>query len=177
MKNRFFFPFVLLVLSFAACSKEGPAGPIGPAGPDGPRGPGSAKGQTFTIAAANWTYSAPSWNGTIISADITQAIVNQGGVFVYWKNPGGNWVALPLTYYPTDWYSSTLQAEHYVGGVKILKTDSELTQPTNPGDMMFKVLAVSGDGMVRNPDLNWNNLPEVIERFELQSDDAWISGQ
>ena len=142
----------------------------GPAGPQGPAGEGSVQGQAYTIAAANWTYTAPSWKGVINIAGITQAIVNQGGVFVYWKNQDGNWVALPLTNYPTDWYSTTLQAEHYVGGVKILKTDSELTQPTSPEDMIFKVLIVSGEGMAHNPDLNWNDLTEVSEWFGLQID-------
>lgn len=169
------FLFALALVS--ACTKEGPAGPEGPTGPQGPAGPGSAKGKTFTIAAANWTYTAPSWSGTISNADITQAIVDQGGVFVYWKKPDGNWVALPFIDYPTDWYSSTLQAEHKVGSVNILITDSELTQPISPGDRTFKVIAVSGDGMVRNPDLNWNNLAEVGQRFGLQSEDSWGGGQ
>ncbi len=161
MKNfQIFCILISIATIMSACGKEGP---VGPAGEPGPQGPGSVKGQTFTVS--NWVFNDPSWIGTIDYPAITQAIVNTGGVFVYWKNDAGNWTALPLTFYATDWYATTLEAEHRVGGVKILKTDSDLTQPVVPGDQTFKVVVMDSEGLARNPDLNWDNFEVVSERF------------
>jgi hypothetical protein len=155
-----------LLLSIAAwvTACKGPEGPQGEIGPAGPQGAGSVKSQSFTVS--NWVFTSPSWTGTISYAAITADIMSTGGVFVYWKNAAGNWTALPITNYATDWYSTTMQAEHYVGGVKIVKTDSDLTEPLAPGNQEFKVLVMEGQHLVRNADLDWSDYEAVNERLQ-----------
>lgn len=173
MKNIFFFCLALsLTACFTACKGDkgdpGPAGVAGPKGDTGSAGPGSVKGVKYTVSASDWAYEAPSWTAARANTAITPNILDKGGVFVYWEKSAGVWVALPFTHYPTDWYTSTLHAEYYAGGVKFFITDSDLSEPRTPAAHTFKVLVVAGDQRVRNDDMDWTDYAKVLERFDVE---------
>ena len=157
-----------LAALFTAC--KGDKGDEGPLGPPGPSGPGSVKSKTVTVAATDWAWAAPSWTAAKPDTAITADIVSAGAVFVYWEKSAGVWVALPFTYYPIDWYSTTLLTEHSVGSVKFYITDSDHTEPAAPGAQKFKVVVVAGDQFVINDDLDWTNLKAVEKRLGLENE-------
>lgn len=112
---------------FAACSKTGPAGPTGPQGATGAQGPAGANGTNGTNGAtgatgpqgpagtANVIYSAwiamdPNVRDTTIDGSnlkvtdipapgLTQAIITQGAILVYFMYAGSSVFPLPYTSY------------------------------------------------------------------------------
>jgi len=166
--------FVLAIAAtflFQSCTKEGPAGPAGATGatgaqgPTGPAGPASNGGvSSASITTSNWSYISPSWVLTLTYSVITQDILDNGAVFVYNK-VGTSYFQLPYTLYPTSSYSRTADFEHYVGGLKIFVTDSDLTQPVNPGTQTFKVVVI--DGTAKNPNVNYNDYNSVKAYYGL----------
>lgn len=151
---------VLLVTMtiFSSCKKEGPAGP---AGEDG-----NANVVSSTITSSSWAYTAPSWAITFTYPAITQEIINSGAVLVYIK-VGNNYNQLPLTFYPSASYSSTIEVSTFVGGLSLLWTDSDLIQPNNPGSQTFKVVVIAASGLIQNPNVDYSNYEEVKSTFSL----------
>ena len=152
---------VLLVTMtiFSSCKKEGPAGP---AGKDG-----NANVVSSTITSSSWAYTEPSWAITFTDPAITQEIINSGAVLVYIK-VGDNYTQLPLTFYLSSSYSSTIEVSTFVGGLSLFWTDSDLVQPNNPGSQTFKVVVIAGSGMIQNPNVDYSNYEEVKSKFNLE---------
>lgn len=148
--------FVLSVALFSGCTKEGPAGKDG-----------NANVSSTTLTASNWVYSAPSWVATLPYSAITQEIVNSGAVLVYIK-VGESYNQLPLTFYQTDSYSTTIEVSTSPGQVTLFWTDSDLIQPDNPGSQSFKVVAIAAATMIDNPDLDYSSYDEVMSTFGLE---------
>jgi len=115
--------------------------------------------QTATIAS--WTYSAPSYYGDISNSAITQDVLDNGAVLVYLNASNNNWNQLPLTIYTSSSFSSTLQVSNSLGNVRIFWTDSDLTQPSTPPSLTFKVVVLTPKILSENPDLDLNNYEEV----------------
>jgi len=150
---------LVTVTTFSSCKKEGPAGP---AGQDG-----NANVVSSTITSSAWAYNAPSWAITFTYPAITQEIINSGAVLVYLK-VGNNYNQLPLTFYPSSSYSSTVEVSNFVGGLSLIWTDSDLTQPNNPGSRTFKVVVISSSGMIQNPNVDFSKYEEVKAIFDLK---------
>jgi len=162
MKNtKLIFMFLVACIAIAGCAKDGDTGPQGPQGAPGQNGNANVKSQTFTVVSADWVYTAPSYGVDIVDNDITQAIVDDGIVMVFMSNGSGGWTALPFTVYPSNLYGSTFVPVHYLNGVTIWKTDSDLTQPVNPGTQTFKVIAVKAQFKLANPHINWLDYEQV----------------
>lgn len=169
MKNLIYLSTVIAITLFGCEGKDGAPGAQGPAGTNGTNGvDGNANVHTQTFIVSNWYYNAPSWGVDITDLDITQDIVDNGLVMVYISNGSGGWQALPYTVYPTSGYSSTYVFVHYLYGVTIWKTDSDLTLPSNPGTKTYKVIAVAEAPRIANPNVNWMNYEEVKETFNLR---------
>jgi hypothetical protein len=171
MKTYFFFKMkytktiskLLLLVTitfFSSCKKEGPAGL---AGKDG-----NANVVSSTITSSSWAYTAPSWATTFDYPAITQDIINSGAVLVYLK-VGNNYNQLPLTFYQTSSYSSTIEVSTFVGGLSLLWTDSDLTQPNNPGSPTFKIVVIASSGMIQNPNVDYSNYEDVKATFNLKN--------
>jgi hypothetical protein len=151
---------ILLSVLFLAC-----AGEDGATGPQGPSGNANVKSMTATITS--WSQSGTSWNAAIGVSMITAAIVSKGAVTVFLSNGGGGWEQLPLTIYPSSSYSSTMTAVHYVGGVTIHVFDSDKQLPIEPGTCVFKIVAIAGSEIARNPDLDLTDYEELAKRYNL----------
>lgn len=147
------------------CAKDGKTGPAGPAGANGANG--NANVVSSTITSSNWSYVSPSWEIAFSYPAITQDIIDKGAVLVYLKN-GTSYSQLPLTFFQSASYSTALEVSNYLGGVKIFWTDSDLTQPTNPGSWTFKIVVIAASGRAANPNVNYNDYNAVKKAFNLQ---------
>jgi hypothetical protein len=129
---------------FASCSKD-------------KYGNADISSNTYTTT---WTFQDPSYYCDLSVPEITQDIVDNGAVFVYMSNGNGGWTALPHTEPIDGSYSSTYTPVHFVGGVRIWKTDTDLLT-LDPGSSTFKVVVVSENGLAKRPNLNWEDYNEV----------------
>jgi hypothetical protein len=162
MKKKSLIIFGITLISIVGCTKEGP---IGPAGADG-----NANVVSSTISSSNWVYNSPSWSITFSYPAITQNIIDKGAVLVYLKN-GQAYTQLPLTIYSSATFSSSLEVNSFVGGVKVFWTDSDLTQPSNPGNREFKVVVIAASGLAQNPNLDFKNYEAVKLAYNLKDNE------
>ena len=65
-------------------------------------------------------------------------------------------------------YSRTYTFKHYLGGLSVYVTDSDLTQPLNPGLLTFKVVVIASSSIAKYPNLDLNNYEEVKKTFDLK---------
>ena len=148
-------------LFFTGCKK----GDTGPAGTNGTNG--NANVVSSTITSSNWSYVSPSWEIAFSYPAITQTILDKGAVLVYLKT-GTSYAQLPMTFYQSASYSTSLEVSNFLGGVKIWWTDSDLTQPSNPGSWTFKIVVIAASGRAANPNVNYNDYNAVKKAFNLQ---------
>lgn len=146
-----------------SCAKDGAVGPAGPAGTNG-----NANVQSSTFTVSNWTYSAPSYYSDISWGALTTDIINNGAVLVYVSTGTSVWSQLPLTLYTYSTYSSSLEVVSSTGNIRILWTDSDLTQPNNPGANTFKVVAIAASQRLANPNINYDDYNQVKAAFHLK---------
>jgi hypothetical protein len=103
----------------------------------------SAEDWVWDANACNW-YLDLEWDA------IDYDMVDYGAVLVYMENPGEDfyaWHQLPLTLYPSDQYSATLETVYYDFKVTVYWTNSDLRAHENPcdfynSDMEFKVVLI-----------------------------------
>ncbi|MFN5674365.1 MAG: hypothetical protein ACK46W_04755, partial [Bacteroidota bacterium] len=69
--------------------------------------------------------------------------------------------------YPSSTYSRTYTFKHYLGGLSVIVTDSDLIQPDNPGLLTFKVVVIASSALAKHPNVDLNNYNEVKKTFEL----------
>lgn len=176
MKNKLLVLITVAALVvIAACKKDpvpgpkgdkgdkGEQGEPGPAGPQGPQGNANVTSGTVTIS--NWIYDSNNkwYTATIIDQGITQNIVDKGAVMVYIYQGGAN-IALPVTIYPSASYSSTLSYVYGLSQVVIRVQDSDLTQPSNPGSLTFRVVKINGQ---RIENINWKDYQKLAAEYSL----------
>jgi hypothetical protein len=141
-----------------SCKKEGPPGK------DGKDGNPTVISSLVTVNSGQWTYQAPSYHVNIQYSAITQDIINKGAVLVY-NQYNNTSTALPYTaFYPN--YSRLYDFTAYNGGLYIYVTDSDLTQPSNPGNLQFKIVVIPSSSLpLYNIDLADYN--QVVNYYNL----------
>ena len=147
--------------TFSNCAKDGAVGPAGKDGNDG-----NANVVSSSITSGSWSFVSPSWSQYFTYSAITQDILNNGAVLVYVAE-GVNYYQLPYTFYPSSSYSRTYNYVHYLGGLKVYVTDSDLNTP-EPGTLKFKVVVIEASGLMKNPNVDLNNYQEVKKAFNLK---------
>ncbi|MEI6900362.1 MAG: hypothetical protein WCL00_10830 [Bacteroidota bacterium] len=150
----------LMMTIMQGCTK-GDTGPQGPAGHDG-----NANVMTY-VYNVSWVKEPPSYTCDIYDTDITQDIVNYGVVLVYMSNGSGGWTALPCTLPGGSTYTTSYTPVHYLNGVTIWKSDSDMQQTADPGTSSFKVIAISATVYKAHPTLNWKDCNEVERALKL----------
>ena len=153
--------FIVLSAVFISCKKDDDSAYQ----PKGTYGNSTIKSGTFYTY---WTLSAPSYYADINDADITQAIFDNGSVEVYADNGSGGWIALPYTIPMSSSYSSTFAVIHYVGMVRLVKTDTDMTQATDPGLSTIKIVCIGYAARMANPNLDYSNYNQVKAAFHLK---------
>ena len=145
--------------TFSNCEK-------GEDGKDGIDGiDGNANVVSSSITSGSWTFVSPSWSQSFSYSAITQDILDNGAVLVYVAS-GVNYYQLPYTFYPSSVYSRTYTYVHYLGGLKVYVTDSDL-DTTEPGTLKFKVVVIEASGQIKNPNVDLNNYQAVKKAFNL----------
>jgi hypothetical protein len=158
--------FALMVLSVVTVTTNvGCKGKDGAPGATGPQG--NANVSSTTITSSSWTYSAPSWGMNLSFGAITQSIIDNGAVLVYVKT-GNAFNQVPLTLYTSASYSSTIEVSTYAGGVTLIWTDSDLTQPNNPGSLTVKIVAIASRSMMAHTNVNFDDYNQVKNAFNLK---------
>tara|TARA_R110002072_G_scaffold37323_9_gene109320 strand:- start:1876 stop:2385 length:510 start_codon:yes stop_codon:yes gene_type:complete len=152
------------LIIFSSCRDEGLEGPAGRDGRDGRDGRTNVNSSTIT--SFDWTFIDPSWVITFNFPSITEEIMNSGAVLVYWKN-GETYSQLPLTFYVSTEYSTTIEVSTFVGGLSLYWTDSDLVQGVNPGTQTFKIVVISASNMIQNSNVDYSNYEEVITTFDI----------
>ena len=146
--------------TFSNCEKVTVTGPAGEDGKDG-----NANVVSSSITSGSWSFVSPSWSQSFTYSAITQDILDNGAVLVYVAS-GVNYYQLPYTFYPTSSYSRTYNYVHYLGGLKVYVTDSDLNTP-EPGTLKFKVVVIEASGQIKNPNVDLNNYQAVKKAFNL----------
>ena len=114
-----------------------------------------------------WTINAPAYYCDISDYNITQAVLDYGSVQVYMSTGTDGWIALPYTIPISSSYSTTYIFAHYLGSVRVVKSDTDYTQTGNPGTTTFKIVCISASGRKANPNVNLRNYEEVKKAFNL----------
>ncbi|MEQ8910292.1 MAG: hypothetical protein RIC95_13925 [Vicingaceae bacterium] len=148
---------------FASCEKEGPEGPTGPAGKDGVDGNANV---SSSLTVSSWTYDDPSWVANLSIPAITQDIVNTGAVLAYIKTQD-TFYQIPITFYQTSTYSTSVEVETKLGGVSIYWTDSDRTTPVNPGSQTFKIIVIASSDRIKKSGIDVSDYEQVISEFNL----------
>ena len=154
---------VLLVgFTILSCQKEGPAGA------DGQDGNANVKSYEKTVNPNQWYDLSDEWV-TAYAADfqmpeITQKIVDEGAVLVYFKT-NGLYIMLPWIINQGDNITANLMSLFLVGGVSL---KMEYNMVVEGGEviapMTFKIVIIDGPPPVS---LNINNYDAVKEFYEL----------
>jgi hypothetical protein len=106
----------------------------------------------ITIQSSDWFWSDPYWGVHISYAAITQDVVDNGAVLVYMEVTANNYTQLPITIYPETSYSTSVEATHTVGMLKIYFADSDhLT--LSPGQRKFKIVVIQNKNKVTNEEI------------------------
>lgn len=121
--------------------------------------------QAFTVTISSWSYSDPVYYADISWAAITQEVIDGGAVLVYYQTGSSTYSQLPLTFYQSPTYSTTLEVVSYVGGVRVLWYDSDLTQPLTPPAATFKIVVLTPAAKASYPDMDWSDYRKAIERL------------
>tara|TARA_B110000046_G_scaffold13221_1_gene12964 strand:- start:7 stop:456 length:450 start_codon:yes stop_codon:yes gene_type:complete len=96
---------------------------------------------TSTVLNPVWRLDGTSYRISLTWAKITQAILDDGAVDAHFRLSGKKgWRLLPLTYFMTASYSTTIEVAYYYGGVNIILTDSDKMTPDTPPDVDIKLV-------------------------------------
>ncbi len=167
--------FVMSLLSMTSC--QGPKGEPGRPGKDGNA---NVQSGTVVVSARDWTWDsdACNWYLDLEWDQIDENMVDYGAVLVYMENPTEfyAWHQLPLTLYPTDQYSSTLETIHYDFALTIYWTNSDLQRHENPcdfynTDMEFKVVLIDALSYSKYQNEDLTNYETVKQIFNITSEE------
>lgn len=142
--------FVMSLFTMVSC--VGPKGEPGPPGHDGNANVESAIVET-TAPDWFWDENALNWFVDLEWDQIDLDMVDYGAVLVYMESPSNDfygWHQLPLTLYPDESYSSTIETVYYDYGLTLFWTNSDLQQYQNPctlynTNLTFKVVLIDAN--------------------------------
>jgi len=101
----------------------------------------SAKSTTATVT--NWTLNGTDYVAIIPWSEITIDVIENGAVMAYKETSTNVWAQLPLTTYDSVIYSTVIKVSVTVGQVIIAISNSDLSIPTAPTSIVFKISLVS----------------------------------
>jgi hypothetical protein len=139
--------FLILISAFNSCKKEGPQGPQGEQGVQGPPGSVNIIVKKFSIDSVDWslygTLGTDAYYETALSIpDISQAIVDNGTVLLYYQGTGDSWWSVPQIFFQTGYqYQFTFG---YANGELIIDRFDNDFNPVNPGLVTFKLVIIPG---------------------------------
>lgn len=174
-----------LLLSFAACEKEGPAGPAGPQGEQGTageqgiageQGPKGDKGDKGDPGTANVIYSEwlgadfvagiGAYNATFPASGITEDILNTGEIAVYMRRAiSGEFTYTKLNYSATVGGSTRFIIATPKVGEIVIAASFQADAP----EYGFRYVIIPGGvaASARAEGINLGNFEEVARIFDI----------
>ncbi|MBS1652965.1 MAG: hypothetical protein JSU07_13250 [Bacteroidetes bacterium] len=145
-----------LGLTFTSC-KKGDTGPAGPQGPTGATGNANVQSTTFLNQGFAYVAANSDYEINLTVPAVTSAVMNNGGVLVYFQpsSSTGVWLQLPATFGGTN-----IQTGYALGQVGLIST-SALSILLN-----VKVVVIP-PAMVK-PNVNTKNYSEVKAAYNLK---------
>jgi hypothetical protein len=122
--------------------------------------------QLVTVGQNEWSGDGDGYEANKFVPIITSDIASSGAVIIYLVEPSGAYLPLPMTYSNGIWVTHLLYT-HGVGSVRFISYDDDGLSPT-PGTLTFKVICISNNGLIQNPNVDLNNYEAVKEAFELE---------
>lgn len=171
MKKLIAYCFAILLLS--SCGKDGSPGA---AGPQGPSGNANVNSSTFIVSATQWQTNGTSGIDYEKYVDlndpyITQDILDNGAVLVYWVTSTGINVQLPYqNVYPAG---STPFIYQPIAAVGVATVEAYYTDWTSfnfnaSSQIKFKVVTIDGSLRVTHPEINWKDPQSIVKGLNLQ---------
>jgi hypothetical protein len=184
--------FLAIAISFASCSKEGPAGATGPAGPAGPAGPPGAAGVPGTPGApgapgtANVIYSdwlnvtftgsdSTGWEATIPAPKLVDSILNRGEIKVYWNagsDSTNSQFILPLPVFDLFLFGDLVTMNPYFSNQSIgLISNYNLSsrKVRNYNTLQYRYILIPGGKAAREASgVDWRDYNQVKKYLRLK---------
>ena len=156
---------------------QGVAGANGASGTNGKDGNANVVGKVFTFQVADWTKVTYGTMGkydygiAVKVPEITQSVVDKGMVVAYRSNGNGAFTALPASYAfegASKVYVISFSVIHGLGRVTFYRSDSDgLTLPPTEAET-YKIVVITPQGRIANPNVNYNDYAEVAKAFNLE---------
>lgn len=160
---------LVMILSVSSCQ--------GPQGEPGLNGNANVKSETVVTTAGDWVWdgNACNWYLDLEWDAIDFDMVDYGAVLVYMENPDDDfyaWHQLPLTLYPDEQYSTTLETVYYNYGLTIFWTNSDLQQHENPCDfyntkLEFKIVLIDAFAYSKYKNEDLSDYETVKKLFDI----------
>jgi hypothetical protein len=171
MKKILLFCAALFVIS--SCGKDGAPGATGP---QGPSGNANVHSSTFVVTSTQWQTTGTSGTDYEKYVDlsdpyITQDILDNGAVLVYWITSSGINVQLPYqNVYPAGSTPFIYQPSATVGTATVEAYYTDWTSFNfNAGSQIkFKVVTIDGSLRVTHPEINWKDPQSIVKGLNLQ---------
>lgn len=171
MKKLFTYLSALLLL--ASCGKDGAPGATGP---QGPAGNANVHASTFVVTATQWQTAGTAGTDYEKYVDlndpyITQDILDNGAVIIYWVTSTGINVQLPYqNVYPAGSTPFMYVPSATVGTATIeaYYTDWSSFTFNSSSQIKFKVVTIDGSLRVTHPEINWKDPQSIAKGLHLQ---------
>lgn len=153
MKNLLLIALVLLAVS--GCKKEEV---VGPQGPQGKEGNANVESYDFTIYSSSWESYDWGWEAIKEWDKLTEEIINDGGVFVYWAVEDNTFAPLPTTIPAGNGFITILSAFR-INEMAISFMPGGGIGANNPGMQKFRAVVIAPKSMA----LGENHVQKLIE--------------
>ncbi len=172
-KNNFSLTLCMCLFMSVLVSCQGPKGEPGAPGRDGNA---NVRTETVKTTAYDWEWdeNACNWYLDLDWDAIDYNMVDYGAVLVYMESPGEfyAWHQLPLTLYPNEDYSTTLETVFYDYALTIFWTNSDLKRHENPCEfyntnLEFKVVLIDATLFAEHQNEDLSNYETVKKLFNI----------
>lgn len=160
-----------------ATGAQGPQGVAGTTGSNGKDGNANVLGRVLTVQASEWkkyTYQDNTYDyKTVVPIpEITQAVLDRGLVMVYKGNSSGaSWTAMPFnTAFQSGntTYVYDFDFVHAFGAITLWESISSGDTPAPTAARYYKVVVLTPQGRIANPNVNYKDYAEVAKAFNLE---------
>ncbi len=150
MRNLLFIATIILALT--GCKKEEVAGPQGVQGPQGEQGNANVESFEFTLFNSSWEGSAEDGYAAVQEWDVlTEEMVNEGGIFVYWQIEDNTYSSLPLTLPAGNGFLSIFSGFR-IDELSVAFIPASSVTVNNPGVQQFRAIAIAPKSMALGDD-------------------------
>jgi len=153
-------------LTITGCVKgdKGDTGPSGTNGTNGTNGNANVKAGFVTVNPGDWNVGTPAgfYYVDVTNSLITQDIIDNGTVSMFFEGNTGVWVAMPYTYYNTPTVSLSYGFNYSVGSTRI-SVQNLAGGAITFGTSIFKTVVISAQQKQSHPNTNWKDYDQVMD--------------